>query len=472
MRQGMRVNAQDNKGNTALHLLLECGSEIEKTIELLLRRGADPTLANAEGEVPLLKIFWRGEASLMKILLKAIDGHCRRRRRQTYPVNFQDRRGHTALHYVLERHKNNAWFAWLLSKGADPNLVNDQGISPVDLVCSSWRYGADDKMFRSLVKHCNDTRQALHVNARDKSGRILLNWALENRDKMKVEWLLRTGVDPNLADEQGSTALHVISQQRNDYGFAELLFKICDENNRTVQVDAKDKSDRTPIEYAVANFYPNIVAALLDRGASLVWPTRSHFDELYRQRDPPFEYKFTRLIGALAVMECLENRNYEFERSKALRIMKYFDEFKMFADLENDLYDVGTFPSSSAKSMMIKPSLSLHDLIQLSPEEAWTRLTYQDCYDYWSSINVCAFSLRSRVISARVICEKMSRRFFFRPWAVISYLELIRYRLPEECCEMIIDPLTNQDLLDICLAARDNNVDSEEQRIQVSVPET
>ncbi|XP_014231108.1 serine/threonine-protein phosphatase 6 regulatory ankyrin repeat subunit A-like [Trichogramma pretiosum] len=460
------VNAKDNKGNTALHLILEYGREIKKTVELLLLRGADVGLANAKGEIPLLTIFSKGEKDLMEVLLKTINRFCRRKRCQTYPVNHQDRRGCTALHYVLERHQNQKWFKWLLSRGANPNLRNNEGMSPVNLIFWNWMCGADDWIFNSFVKHCNDTQQAVEVDAQDKSGRILLNWALRYHERTKVEWLLRAGVDPNVADQEGSTALHVISQELvKDHGFAELLFEICDANHRTVQVDAKDESNRTPIEYALANFYPNIVAALLDHGARLVWPTDSHFDGRRRRWAGcilTFESKFTQIIGALAIMECVENRDYDFDRSQALRIMKYFTELKILDDLKNDQYDVSLLSSTSDENMMIKPSLSIRDLDQMRLKEAWKQLTYQDCYDYLCSINVRTITLRFREICARAIAKKMLRKFL-RPWAVISYLELIRYRLPIECCETIIDQLPSRDLLNICFAAVDKNVNSEEQ---------
>ncbi|XP_014220907.1 ankyrin repeat and protein kinase domain-containing protein 1-like [Trichogramma pretiosum] len=45
------VDARDNEGWTALHVALAEGCK--KTAELMLRLGADPNLANAEGETPL-----------------------------------------------------------------------------------------------------------------------------------------------------------------------------------------------------------------------------------------------------------------------------------------------------------------------------------------------------------------------------------------------------------------------------------
>ncbi|KAL7293425.1 hypothetical protein TKK_0013187 [Trichogramma kaykai] len=52
--------------------------------------------------------------------------------------------------------------------------------------------------------------------------------------------------------------------------------------------------------------------------------------------------------------------------------------------------------------------------------------------------------------------EKRSRKFF-QSWAIEPFMELIHYRLPILCCDMIIEHLPNEDLCNICLAAADRS---------------
>ncbi|KAL7296087.1 hypothetical protein TKK_0010638 [Trichogramma kaykai] len=89
----------------------------------------------------------------------------------------------------------------------------------------------------------------------------------EDHDLKLVELLLRNGVGLNLADEDGHTPLHYVSETGVDS--PKMLFKVNDELNQLVQVDAQDKWGRKPLQWSVANLKPDMVDVLLDRGADL-----------------------------------------------------------------------------------------------------------------------------------------------------------------------------------------------------------
>uniref|UniRef100_A0ABD2WWP6 Uncharacterized protein n=1 Tax=Trichogramma kaykai TaxID=54128 RepID=A0ABD2WWP6_9HYME len=71
--------------------------------------------------------------------------------------------------------------------------------------------------------------------------------------------LLRGGADPNLTNKDGLTTLHFICNHEVDGDMAEMFFKINDEIQQTVQIDARDNLGRTPLQLAVSNFLPNVV---------------------------------------------------------------------------------------------------------------------------------------------------------------------------------------------------------------------
>ena len=51
IKEKMDINGKDDDGVTALHAAVDCG--FEKTVELLLKNGADPRIKNTQGYTPL-----------------------------------------------------------------------------------------------------------------------------------------------------------------------------------------------------------------------------------------------------------------------------------------------------------------------------------------------------------------------------------------------------------------------------------
>uniref|UniRef100_A0ABD2XPH8 Uncharacterized protein n=1 Tax=Trichogramma kaykai TaxID=54128 RepID=A0ABD2XPH8_9HYME len=128
----------------------------------------------------------------------------------------------------------------------------------------------------------------INVNALDKFGRTPLHYALmiEWPKKKLVQALLDRNANPNLADIDGFTPLHLICQKKYDKDLMEPFFKICDEKHHLVPVDPLDNRGRTPLHYAVANLLPNTVDFLLNRGADLskfVFLTKREIDETFKK---------------------------------------------------------------------------------------------------------------------------------------------------------------------------------------------
>ncbi|KAL7305498.1 hypothetical protein TKK_0002235 [Trichogramma kaykai] len=190
-------------------------------------------------------------------------------------------------------------------------------------------------------------------------------------------------------------------------------------------VDAKDKLGRTPLQLAVANLWPDCIDILFEHGADLssfVFPN-DYFAKRYKsiKSDISFNDRLKLASGALVVVEKIENRGYQLKRSDALTIMKFFAEYKLFeysTDLKKYWYDDEKF-ITKAKEIRISLGLSFDEYEELT---------------------------------ALYLCKKLSRGFF-RSWALDTFMEFIRDRLPILRCEMIIEQLSNEDLCNICLAA-------------------
>jgi uncharacterized protein len=109
-------------------------------IDLLVRHGAslDPV---TEDETPLMSaIKWSRFAAADRLL------------RHGANVNFQDSRGRTALHRVLEKNSHRRHIEMLLRSGADPTIRRRDGKSPLDLV----RNRRDKTLFALLSRRIQE----------------------------------------------------------------------------------------------------------------------------------------------------------------------------------------------------------------------------------------------------------------------------------------------------------------------------
>ncbi|XP_023314792.1 ankyrin-1-like isoform X2 [Trichogramma pretiosum] len=441
----VNINAQDKTGNTPLHYALE--NNLSDTAEWLLSKGADVNLANEEGSTPLHNVCKGERVSFLKSFLKNAEEV-----NQSVRLDARDKLGNTPLHLAIKCNTDKKVSELLLQTGADPNSANEKGLTPLHIICK-WKGANLLTMFFNINKKLDRTVQ---VDAQDNEGNTPLHSVTLSGNEKKIEFLLRKGANPNLANEDGTTPLHIICNRRVfDDDLAGLFFEVNDKLNQPVRVDVKDKKGLTPLQRAVMNFRTDTVDLLLDRGADLasfVFPAESHFEEIYDTLEGSLSYDGMILLasGALATVERLERGGYELDRCDALTIMRAFAECRLFeksSDLEKHWYDDEEF-AERAKKKMVKPNLSLYDLVRLQPKQAAKLLTYQDYTELASGkLRFC----RVETCAVR-LCEIISRGFF-RDWALDSFMQLIQYRLPVEICEIIVDQLANQDLHNICLAA-------------------
>jgi ankyrin repeat protein len=129
-------------------------------------------------------------------------------------LNTRDRsNGDGALHYVA-RERDVTWLAFLLGKGARPDLQNNRGETPLSLAAQlGWLEGA-----QQLVAYKASVDLA---NGRGETPLIL---AVQRRDVAMVRLLLSRGADPKRTDRlAGLSALDYARQDVRGVAVLKLL---------------------------------------------------------------------------------------------------------------------------------------------------------------------------------------------------------------------------------------------------------
>ena len=225
IRHGASPNAQDQWGNTPLHVAVRRGDL--NAVSSLLRKGADLNIINHEGKTALhlaiekfhtqadkVEEMKQSDIKIVELLAKRVSGDPR-----AFPA--------TLVHFVIIRGLNDELLPELLLKGAD-------------------------------------------VNARDNQGNTPLHHAVRKGDMKAIQSLLQAGADVNATNEKGETPLHVVYQTKPEQMHDIIACLLRNESD----VDAQDNEGNTPLHLLtrrnVHNTIPNVVFELLfDSGAKV-----------------------------------------------------------------------------------------------------------------------------------------------------------------------------------------------------------
>ncbi|KAB7499921.1 Ankyrin repeat domain-containing protein 7 [Armadillidium nasatum] len=194
------VNAQNNNGETMIHLL---GNGVDvNLISLLLQLSeTDISIKDNEGRTPLLSAISSPEK--MQALLEGT----------IVDVNAQDDGGKTLLHHAAYSQSSYV-IKILLEKGADVNVRDNEGRTPLHIAVKKYNQCQFNKPFNVLLR-----ADGIDVNIQDNEGRTALHDIIligTICDKLKFEALLKVNeVDVNIQDNEGKTPLHLLADKKN-----------------------------------------------------------------------------------------------------------------------------------------------------------------------------------------------------------------------------------------------------------------
>lgn len=264
---GMDLNARDEEGRMILWVLCtRYGTEV-RTIEKLVRLGADPGALTHEGKtllhaVPhrpewlrylisagarpeavdkdgntIIHAMLRGTADassyapeVLRVLVGAgaqplaknakgqsalhVAGGLRNLEIvlstpvfRGLDVNEPDVDGFTPLHHAVRLGENAVWK--LVCAGADPTALAAGGTSPLHIAARSREPGVVGLL---LAQYRKLSALETHVNLLDGDGRTPLHYACRSGSPEAVWTLLRNGADARITDEKGLTPLHALAE--------------------------------------------------------------------------------------------------------------------------------------------------------------------------------------------------------------------------------------------------------------------
>jgi len=129
-------------------------------------------------------------------------------------INTRERGTLNGALHILARERDITWLAFLLGKGAKPDIQNREGNTPLAIAAQiGWVDGADRLL-----------RSGASVDLSNNRGETPLILAVHNRDIAMVRLLLGKGADPNRADSvAGYSALDYAKQDRRSDAILKLL---------------------------------------------------------------------------------------------------------------------------------------------------------------------------------------------------------------------------------------------------------
>jgi ankyrin repeat protein len=182
------VNARDNYGRTVLFHAATFGRE--DMVAFLLSKGANATIQPNEGwGPPLEEAMAEGHVGVVRLLLEHMEGQ---------DIDTRSSQGKTGFYYAASNGHEDM-VAFLLSKGANATIQDDEGRTPLMQASIEGHM----EVARLLLEHMGGQG----LNTTDNEGRTALHYAAYEGYDEAVSLLLAKGADPNITDLDGSTAL-------------------------------------------------------------------------------------------------------------------------------------------------------------------------------------------------------------------------------------------------------------------------
>ena len=275
-QKGNDVNKLTHDGRTYIFWSASAGNT--ELMEYLLNKGAKTDLIDDHGSSPLNFAAGSGQANIKVYDLLLNKG--------TDLKKDLNENGANALLLSAGADKDFALLNYFISKGLDFNSTDENGNTIFNYVARTGKIDVLKKLLEKGVKYNDNAFILASLGARGGANTIEVYQYLESlnlnpafvgnngetvlhgisrRDKQLeiIKYFISKGVDVNIADNEGNTALMNAAASNPDLASIELLAGLVKDINQ------KNKSGASALALAVRSNSPEVVGALIAKGADI-----------------------------------------------------------------------------------------------------------------------------------------------------------------------------------------------------------
>ncbi|XP_046644986.1 ankyrin-1-like, partial [Daphnia pulicaria] len=221
------IDQSDENGESPLFFAIRANNVI--AVGLLLERGADSNRRNNNGLTPFqVAATQEKDFKILDLLLT----------NDKVDIDGGGQSGYSVLHWAMAT-SNVTAARFLLSKGANPNVADRNGATPLHVAA----YCADTTDVLDLILE----KEKVDINRRDKNGQTALHYAVRGYRVYNVDYLLENGANPAIRDENGDTPLHLAAAAFNkNSAILDLLLA----TEKKIQINERNNAGMTALHMA------------------------------------------------------------------------------------------------------------------------------------------------------------------------------------------------------------------------------
>ncbi|KAK4191238.1 hypothetical protein QBC35DRAFT_538128 [Podospora australis] len=267
---GVDVNVQDSYQRTPLSWAVAFGHE--DTVKLLLSlRGIEPDRKDVNGRTPLSLAAEDGYPAIVELLLEKASDPSARDLKELTPMSWAAKSGHMDVVKLIFANSKNLTgtqshmpLMWAILNGSEEVVRTILGcVAKED---AQWREKNAPKALCWAAKNGRIPLFSLlfdvletDINCRDdEDATPLMNAVIDDHEEMTSFILSASGVDINLKDKRGRSALSLAAEFGHDGLFGKLLA-----GDLMADVNSEDNTGRTPLSMAAGEGHETIVSRLL-----------------------------------------------------------------------------------------------------------------------------------------------------------------------------------------------------------------